>query len=202
MQTEWNMEMRPLSITAWLKARPAAPADAEALADLARRNADHLRRHLPAVAALHSVEKAQAHLAQVADRASRMEVLDWHLFADDVLCGALRLNKIEVDNRKTSISYLLDAGSQGRGIATLAVRALLEYCFGDLGMNRVELTCATDNVRSIRMAERVGFVREGLLRQAEWLGGAFVDHYIYGLLHSEFRSVASGRTCAVCLIGR
>ena len=53
-------------------------------------------------------------------------------------------------------------------------------------MNRVELTCATDNLRSARLAERAGFLLEGLLRQAEWLDGKFVDHYVYGLLRSEF----------------
>jgi ribosomal-protein-serine acetyltransferase len=185
------MEARPIRITAWLEAHPAIPANAEALADLVRRNADHLRRYLPAVAALISVEQARAHLAQVAGRAARAEVLEWYLFADGVLCGAVRLNKIEVENRKMSIAYLLDAAYQGRGIATLAVRAFLGYSFRELGMNRVELTCATDNVRSVRVAERVGFVREGLLRQAEWLGGSFVDHYVYGLLRSEFLSTAT-----------
>jgi len=180
------MKARLIRITSWLEARLAVPAHAEAFADLVRRNADHLRLYLPAVAAIDSVERARSHLAQVAEREARAEVLDWQLFADGVLCGALRMNKIEVENRKTSIAYLLDAAFQGRGIATLAVRALLGYCFDELGLNRVELTVATDNARSIRLAERLGFVREGRLRQAEWLGGAFVDHYVYGLLRSEF----------------
>jgi ribosomal-protein-serine acetyltransferase len=182
------LQARLIKIEPWLEARPAALDHSEALADMVRRNADHFRRYLPAVAELDSVEKARAHLAQVAQREARAEVLEWNLFANGVLCGALRLNKIEPENRKTSIAYLLDEGHQGRGIATLAVRALLGYCFGDLDMNRVELTCATDNVPSMRLAERVGFVREGLLRQAEFLGGAFADHYVYGLLRSEFRS--------------
>ncbi len=158
------------------------------LADLVRRNRDHLRQYLPAVAAIDSVEKARSHLSQVAGRAARAEVLDWHLFADGVLCGAIRLNRIELENRKTSIAYLLDADYQGRGIASLAVRAFLGYCFGELGMNRVDLTCATDNTRSIKVAERAGFVREGCLRQAEWLGGSFVDHYVFGQLRSEYLS--------------
>jgi len=183
-----SMEARIISVTPWLEARPAALEHAEALADLVRRNADHFRRYLPAVAAMSSVEQTRSHLGQVAGRAARDEVLEWYLFADGVLCGAMRLNKIELENRKTSISYLLDAGHQGRGIGTLAVRALLRHCFVDLGMNRVELTCATDNVHSIRLAERVGFAREGLLRQAEWLGGCFVDHYVYGLLRSAYVS--------------
>jgi ribosomal-protein-serine acetyltransferase len=186
------MEAQPISITAWLEARPAVPDQAEALADLVLRNVDHLRQYLPAVAALNSVEKARSHLAGVADRAARAEVLEWYLFAEGVLCGGVRLNKIEVENRKTSIGYLIDAAYQGRGIVTLALRAFLRYCFEALGMNRVELTAATENVRSIRLAERVGFIREGRLREAEWLDGAFVDHFVYGLLRSEFLSAATG----------
>jgi ribosomal-protein-serine acetyltransferase len=169
-----------------LEARPAVPAHAEAFGDLVRRNVDHLRRYLPAVAALRSVEQARVYLAGAADRAARAEAVDWYLFAEGTLCGAVRLNRIEVENRKTSIAYLLDAAHQGRGIVTLAVRAFLGYCFGELGMNRVELMVATENERSIRVAERAGFVREGRLRQAERLDGAFVDLYVYGLLREEF----------------
>jgi ribosomal-protein-serine acetyltransferase len=182
------MEARAISITTWLQARPAVPADAEALADLIRRNEGHLRRYLPAVADMASIELVRSHLAGVADRAARREVLEWYLFADGKLCGAVRLNKIEPENRKASISYLLDADYQGRGIATLAVRAFLGYSFGELALNRVELTCATSNARSISLAERTGFLREGLLREAEFLNGSFVDHYVYGQLRSDFHS--------------
>jgi ribosomal-protein-serine acetyltransferase len=186
------MEARTIRITASLVAHPAAPANAEALAEFVRRNVDHLRRYLPAVAALNTAEVARAHLAQAAGRAARDEVLEWYLFSDGALCGAVRLNKIEVGNRKVSIAYLLGADYQGRGFASLSVHAFLRFCFGELGMNRVELTCATSNWRSARVAERAGFVREGVLRQAECLDGVFVDHYVYGLLRSEYRPATTG----------
>ena len=185
------MEARALDITPWLQARPAAASDAQPLADLIRRDADHLRRYLPAlVAALGSAEDARAHCLRVADQAARDELLEWYLFASGVLCGGVRLKNIETQNRKVSVGYFLAADHQGRGIATRSVRAVLRYCFGELNMNRVELTCATDNGPSVRLAERLGFMREGLLRQAEWLGEGFVDHYVFGLLQAEF--VAAG----------
>ncbi len=180
------MQAQPIRIAPTLDARPAGPEYAEALADLVRRNVEHLRSFVPAVTALDSFEKAREHLDGVAGRAERDEILEWYLFADDVMCGAVRLNKIEVANRKASVSYLLDAAHQGRGIATRAVQALVEHCFTVLNLNRLELTCATTNLPSARLAERVGFVREGLLRQAECLNGAFVDHFVYGLIRSEF----------------
>ena len=181
------MEARALDITPWLQARPAAASDAQALADLIRRDADHLRPYLPAlVAALGSAEDARTHFRRVAEQAAREELLEWYVFAGGVLCGAVRLKNIETANRKVSVAYFLAADHQGRGIATRSVRAVLVSCFGELGMNRAELTCATGNGPSVRLAERLGFTREGLLRQAEWLGESFVDHYVYGLLRAEF----------------
>jgi ribosomal-protein-serine acetyltransferase len=61
----------------------------------------------------------------------------------------------------------------------------IEYCFRQLGLNRIELKCAATNFASMRVAERLGFSREGVLRQAEFLDGAFVDHHVYGLLRSD-----------------
>src|SRR5437667_277756 len=140
------MEARALDITPWLQARPATASDAQPLADLIRRDADYLRRYLPAmVAALGSAEDARAHFRRVADQAARDELLEWFLFASGVLCGAVRLKNIETLSRKASVAYFLAAGYQGRGIATRSVRAVLAYCFTELHLNRVELTCATDN---------------------------------------------------------
>ena len=181
------MEVRVLDITPWLQARPATASDAQPLADLIQRDADHLRRYLPAmVAALGSAAEARAHFLHVAEQAARDELLEWYLFASGVLCGAVRLKNIETQSRKLSVAYFLAADHQGRGIATRSVRAVLGYCFGELNMNRVELTCATGNGLSVRLAERLGFTREGLLRQAEWLEEGFVDHYVFSMLRAEF----------------
>ena len=58
-------------------------------------------------------------------------------------------------------------------------------------MNRVELRCVPANLPSVRMAERLGFTREGVLRQAELLDGVFMDHAVYGLLRADFNATDS-----------
>jgi ribosomal-protein-serine acetyltransferase len=170
---------------------PVAFADAPALAQLVRANEAHLRAFLPMVAGLNSLPAAQAHLRHVLDATARGELYEWHIFERDVLCGAVRLNHIEADNRKASIAYYLGAGHQGRGLATAAVGAVLAHGFEVLGLNRLELKCAAGNLASQRLAGRLGFCREGLLRQAECLHGDYVDHHVYGLLRGEF--VAGGK---------
>ena len=177
--------MERLDVDSHLIALPAAEMEAEVLAEFVARNRAHLAPFLPAVAAIDSPEAARAHLATTAERVARGELWEWHLFAGGVLCGGVRLNFVEPHNRKASIAYYLDAGHQGRGLASAAVRAVLAYAFSRLEMHRIELRCAVGNVASRRLAERLGFVREGELRDAEQLDGGFVNHYVYSLLASE-----------------
>jgi ribosomal-protein-serine acetyltransferase len=177
-----------LEIAPGLVAIPAALLDPEQLVGFVQRNREHLSRYLPAVAEIDTLEAARSHLAATAERVGRGELCEWHLFADGVLCGAVRLKNVEPQNRKAAVAYYLGADYQGRGIATIAVRGVLGYAFGRLGLNRVELDCAVSNTPSVRVAERLGFIREGELREDELLEGEFVNHYVYGLLRSEFRA--------------
>jgi ribosomal-protein-serine acetyltransferase len=177
---------KELMIAPGLQALPADLAHAEPLAALVRRNIEHLRRYLPPVAALSTTEDARSHLIDVAQQVARGELLEWYVFAEGVLCGGLRLNHFEPENQKASVAYFLGAGHQGRGIATAAARAAIGFGFESLGLHRVELRCVTTNHASIRVAERLKFVREGELRDAERLNGSYVNHYVYGLLRAEF----------------
>lgn len=167
---------------------PVAVHHAADLALLVHQNIEHLRIYLPAVTDLSSVEAASAHLLAATERATNGEVFEWHLFVGGVLCGSVRLKDIDKVDRKAKIGYFIGSQFAGRGIVTSAVRAVLAYCFGPLNLNRIELHCASGNERSKRVAERLGFVQEGTLRQDEYLNGAFVDQHVYGLLGSDFNA--------------
>jgi ribosomal-protein-serine acetyltransferase len=158
---------------------PASVDHAPMLAALVAGNREHLNAYLPMVATLSSAEAARAHLLRAAARAVDGDVFEWHLFAGAALCG-------DRDDRKAKVGYFLGSEFAGKGIVTSALNAVLAWCFGPFGLNRIELHCASSNLRSMRVAERLGFVREGLLRQDEFLNGVFVDQYVYGLLAAEF----------------
>lgn len=169
---------------------PVVVDDAEALASLVHQNIAHFCEYLPALAGLSSVAAARRHLLAVVEQASAGEIFEWHLFVDGTLCGAIRLKDIDAADRKAKIGYYIARQFSGRGIVTSAVRAVLAHCFGQLKLNRIELRCAAGNEPSKRVAERLGFVREGVLRQEEYLNGAFVDQYVYGLLSIDFTAPA------------
>ena len=166
---------------------PVTLGHAGMLAALVRHDREHLNAWLPLVATLATPEAARAHLERARVRAQEGEVFEWHLFAGDTLCGSVRLKDIDHDDRKAGIGYFLGGEYTGKGIITAALQAVLAWSFGPLGLNRIELRCASNNVPSMRVAERLGFVREGLLRQDECLNGVFVDHCVYGLLQADFR---------------
>lgn len=101
------------------------------------------------------------------------------------LVGFAGLFDIDPSFQSAELGYWVDKGSEGRGLVTLACRALLEYAFEELKLHRVELRCAATNDRSIAVAERLGFRLEGRLVKADRVGGEWVDFLVYGLLDEE-----------------
>ena len=78
--------------------------------------------------------------------------------------GLISLRFAERDPGLAAVGYWLLAEARGRGAATVALHLIARWAFDALGVQRLELTTAPDNVASQRVAERVGFTREGLLR--------------------------------------
>lgn len=93
---------------------------------------------------------------------------------------------------QASIGFTLAADRQGHGYAAEAVGAVLDDLFGRRGLHRVSAECDARNTRSARLLLRLGFVQEGLLRQASWLKGEWTDDLQFGLLSSD-RQAAAGR---------
>ncbi|AQQ52549.1 GNAT family N-acetyltransferase [Planococcus lenghuensis] len=107
------------------------------------------------------------------------------------LAGIIGLHQISWTNKSTTFGYWLGEQFQGQGLMTAACRAIIAYCFEELHLNRVEIRAAAENKKSQAIPERLGFTKEGRLRQAEWLHDRFADHYVYSLLKDEFRSASS-----------
>jgi RimJ/RimL family protein N-acetyltransferase len=90
--------------------------------------------------------------------------------------------------RQAELGWVLDPAYSGHGYATEAVRALLRYCFRDLGIRRVTANCFLGNEMSWRLMERVGMRREGhAVRDSLHRSGAWCDTVTYALLADERR---------------
>ncbi|MFT4217739.1 MAG: GNAT family N-acetyltransferase [Micropruina sp.] len=92
-------------------------------------------------------------------------------------------------HRRAEIGYNVHRDHWGQGLATEAVRGILEFAFTTMNLNRIEALIIADNHPSVRLVERVGFVREGTRRACSWEeDGVFHDSAIYGLLQREYQA--------------
>ncbi len=88
--------------------------------------------------------------------------------------------------RSVGIGYVLASAAWGQGYATEAARAVLGWAFGALDLNRVQSETDTRNLASARVLEKLGFQREGTLRQDCIVDGDVSDSWVYGLLRREW----------------
>lgn len=98
------------------------------------------------------------------------------------LVGVVSFNDLDWDNRIGSIGYWLGSAYQGKGIMTRSVRAMVDYGFNKLALNRIEIRCIYENTKSRSIPEQLGFTEEGLLRQVDQLHDHYVDHVVYGMV--------------------
>jgi [ribosomal protein S5]-alanine N-acetyltransferase len=107
---------------------------------------------------------------------------------DGAFSGWCCLMKWDPDYRSAKLGYCLDDKMWGQGFATEAAGALLRWAFDTLDLNRVQAEADTRNTASGRVLEKLGFVREGTLREDCIVDGVVSDSWVYGLLRREWRS--------------
>jgi RimJ/RimL family protein N-acetyltransferase len=105
----------------------------------------------------------------------------------DEALGIIGLRHIDPVMRTAQVGTWLSRGRWGTGTNAEAKRLLLEFAFDRLGLHRVEARIDVANDRSLRAFERLGGVREGVLRESFFKGGTYRDQYLYALLEPEWR---------------
>jgi RimJ/RimL family protein N-acetyltransferase len=130
------------------------------------------------------------------DNACRGEdrmVLGIALRATDRLIGCTGLHEIDLRSRRSGFGIFLgDKGEWGKGYGTEATRLIVGHAFTTLNLHRVWLHVFAPNERGLRTYEKVGFRREGLLRQDYFREGRYWDTIVMGILQSEWEDQARG----------
>lgn len=109
---------------------------------------------------------------------------------NDLLIGATTLSSINREQGRAEIGYALRASHWGRGLAQEALRLVLDHAFDTLVLRRIEADIDPRNGGSCKLVERMGFVREGLLRDRWQVDGEISDSAIYGLLADEWCAIS------------
>ena len=101
------------------------------------------------------------------------------------LLGLCMAPRIDSDTATAELGYAVAPASRGKGVATEALRLLTEWAFAELELHRLELLISVDNVASKRVAERCGYVKEGVLRSHYLKPGVRVDTEIWSRLATD-----------------
>ena len=167
--------------------RPWVEDDVPAL--VAACNDPEITRWIPVIPSPYTEEDARAFIGGTS-RAVPEYTVPEHSFAvtrDDALAGAIGMS-VNSMNYRGRIGYWVAASVRGRGVCTRALRLVSGWAFNELELQRLELITDPDNVASQRVAEKVGFQREGVLRaHLRHPDGRIRDSVMFSLLPGELR---------------
>jgi len=161
---------------------------AEELFAKVEQNRRYLRTWLPWLDRNKTVEDTRAFIRASLGQFASRNGFSCGLWHGSALAGVVGLHAVDWANRKSGIGYWVGESDQGRGLVSRACSVLLDHLFGELGLNCVEIACAPGNRRSCAIPERLGFIREGVLRKREWLYDHFEDHVVYSMLADEWQA--------------
>jgi [ribosomal protein S5]-alanine N-acetyltransferase len=127
-------------------------------------------------------------LGEIRRKVDARRLLQWGVAARDTgeVIGTCGLSNVLLAHRRAEVGFVIRRDLWGQGLATEALRLLLELCFQTLGLHRIEADVDPNNERSLRVLERHGFRREGYLRERWQHLGEVQDGVFLGLLQRDW----------------
>lgn len=185
-----NLPSRPRT-TPRLILRPFRRRDADALIEAVRDSLEQLERWLPWAHRRYGRSDAMRFIrdssaawveGRAHDFAIRFEG------APSIHVGNISIWPTSERERAGEMGYWIRTGEEGKGIATEAGARVLQVGFEELGLHRITLRIAVGNVQSERVADKLGFVHEGLLRKEVLVNDEWLDHTLWAMLEEEYRA--------------
>ncbi|MDN4620299.1 GNAT family protein [Paenibacillus sp. PsM32] len=170
-----------------IELRPLEPSHARPIYQLIDQSRSSLRQWLAWVDATNSVAASEEYVRSSMTQAMENGAFNAGIWYKGQLAGIIGFHEINWNHRSVGIGYWLGSHYEGKGLVTSALRVLIDYALIELNLHRVEIRCATGNHRSRAVPQRLGFILEGIIREAELLPIGYVDHAVYGMLQQEWK---------------
>ena len=158
---------------------------AEGIYQVAAGSREHLREWLPWVDQMKSVEFIKKFINGSKERYEEGQEYAFVIMENDKVMGRIGIYKMDAHNKIGEIGYWIGKEAQGRGIVLKSCKALINFCFNSLHLNRIEIKCGTGNSRSQAIPEKLRFTKEGVIRRGELVHGKLIDLNSYSLLREE-----------------
>jgi len=135
----------------------------------------------------YSIEETREFLRS---REEKAEGDEWYSFGvfdrdDSQFLGGVGLNFINRVHQVGNLGYWVRTSATGKGIASRASKLVARFGFEELGLHRIEIVAAVPNIASQRVAEKIGAVREGVLRKRLLIRGESEDAVMFSLVQED-----------------
>jgi len=150
-------------------------------------NRAYLRRYLAWVddtkSEIDSLEYIKRSLKGFAEKQSA----SYFIWLNNEIIGTCSLWISNPDTMTCEIGYWIAESYTKKGIGSKCAKKLVNIGFTFFNANKIEITCAVDNISSNKIAEKLGFRHEGIIRNMEKVNDVIYDHNVYGLIKSEYQ---------------
>lgn len=189
MPLEPNFNPFPVLETPRLHLRQVVLDDAPEM--FAMRSDKELMRYIDRPLAQNE-DEARERIEMMNTSLEKNEGISWamSLKGDATMAGTLGIWRLDKENYRGEIGYMLNSQFQGKGLMKEALIAVLDYGFNIMNLHSVEANINPENVASVQLAEKLGFVKEAYFRENYYYDGRFLDSLIYSLLVSDFKPTA------------
>jgi len=108
------------------------------------------------------------------------------IISEDQFAGMIALHRIDKMNKRAEIGYWISHDHQRKKLISKVINPFLSYVFSNYPINRIDLIVAVENIKSISVAERAGFIKEGMLKEYFIINEICYDALIFRMLRSDF----------------
>ena len=161
--------------------------DAAALFDLTERNRKRLSEWMTWLDIVRSVGEARWYISRSRQQSMTDDAFLYGIWDVESLAGFIDIHSVNHTTLTAELGYWIGVEYEGKGLVTMASEALTNHAFDKLGLERMEIYCATDNLRSRGIPERLGFIEERVIPQAAWHRDHFIDYAVYVMDSAQWR---------------
>jgi ribosomal-protein-alanine N-acetyltransferase len=136
-----------------------------------------------------NLDEAIEHLALIDSGIEKNEVINWGITikGNTKIVGIIGFYRTKHEHYRSEIGYMLLPEIQGKGIATEAVRVIIEFGFNEMKLHSIEANIDPRNIASERVLQKNGFIKEAHILENEYYDGVFLDTVIYSLLKKNHK---------------
>jgi ribosomal-protein-serine acetyltransferase len=170
-----------------LELEPTSELQAAQLFAAINNNRKELSEFLPWVGDMRTLADLTDYLKNAEILCQQEKEASFAILLNKVAVGRIGLHHLNKQNKTGAIGYWLSKDAQGKGIMLKSCKALINYGFQNLDLHRIEIKAAINNLKSQAIPVKLNFLKEGILRQAEFVNNQFLDLFLYSMISDEWQ---------------